>query len=212
LYGSQQTGSYGGPIIIILIIITNMNGTLIKSSAGMSLTAAKRGLAGHQYPFSRYKNLDEDKVIATLPQPLQSLLHLRQLQKEMAANTAVKITKKNLEEHAKKLDAAYLDALNEYIGTTTTNMEEEDDDEDDDDDDEEDNVNNNNNKKKQREPVWDKDQAYARAQSLALLYRYSSPGMEQRTISEAYQKAVDQYVAQVSPSAGAGEDQTTTSV
>jgi hypothetical protein len=169
-------------------------GAPLKSSV-MSSAAAKRGFAGPP-PGVMYKNLDEAKVIATLPEPLQSLLHLRQLQKEMAATTAVRITKKNLEDHAKKIDAAYLDALNEYTGATT--MEDDDDD-----------VNNSNNKKNQP-PALDKDEAYARSLALALLYRYSSPGMEQRTISEAYQKAVDQYVAHVS--LPTGEDNTTMSV
>jgi hypothetical protein len=50
------------------------------------------------------------------------------------------------------------------------------------------------------EPLLDKDAAYERAQALALLYRYSNPGLEQRTLSEAYQKAVDQYLTHVNPS------------
>jgi hypothetical protein len=68
-------------------------------------------------------------------------------------------------------------ALNEHTKTT---VEEEDDD---------DNNNNNSNNttttttttttnKKNQPPTWDKEEANARAQSLALLYRYSSPGME----------------------------------
>jgi hypothetical protein len=138
---------------------------------------AKRGFAGPS-PGGLYKNLDEAKVIATLPEPLQSLLHLRQLQKEMTAATVVRITKKNLEDHSRKVDTAYLDALNEFAGAV---------------DDEEDD--------KKPEVPLDKDQAFARAQALALLYRYANPGMEQRTLSEAYQKAVDQYVTHVSPAA-----------
>jgi hypothetical protein len=214
--GAATTTATGGPLLspmgtpkgirtttasnTITTATTTIGGAPIKSSV-MSSAAAKRGFAGPP-PGVVYKNLDEAKVIATLPEPLQSLLHLRQLQKEMAATTAVRITKKNLEDHAKKIEAAYLDALNEYTGTT---VEEDDDD---------DNNNNNNNtttitNKKNQPPTWDKEEAYARAQSLALLYRYSSPGMEQRTISEAYQKAVDQFVALVSPT---GEDNITMSV
>jgi hypothetical protein len=137
-------------------------------------SVAKRGFAGPPSGVT-YKNLDENKIIATLPEPLQSLLHLRQLQKEMTATTSVRITKKNLEDHSRKVETAYIEALNEFAG-----MDEE--------------------EEKKPEAPLDKDSAFARAQALALLYRYSNPGMEQRTISEAYQKAVDQYVGHVSPS------------
>ncbi|KAG7359465.1 hypothetical protein IV203_034563 [Nitzschia inconspicua] len=150
-------------------------GTATKPSVISSATA-KRGFAGPPSGVL-YKNIDEVKIIATLPEPLQSLLHLRQLQREMAATTAVRITKKNLEDHSRKVDTAYLDALNEFAGPL--------DDED---------------EKKPDEPL-DKDEAFARAQALAVLYRYANPGMEQRTLSEAYQKAVDQYVTHVCPSA-----------
>lgn len=143
---------------------------------GVSSAISKRAIAGPPSGVGvTYKNLDEAKVIATLPEPLQSLLHLRQLQKEMTATTAVKVTKKNLEDHSRKIEAAYMDALNEFAGTI---------------DEEEDTP---------KDMSMEKDEAYNRAQALALLYRYSNPGMEQRTISEAYQKAIDQYVAHVAP-------------
>lgn len=141
--------------------------------ARMSAQQAKRGFAGPPAGVL-YKHLDEAKVIETLPEPLQSLLHLRMIEKEMTATTSVKLTKKNLEDHSKKVETAYIDALKEFTG----------DDED---------------GGKKEEPILDKDEAYARAQALALLYRYANSGLEQKMISEAYQKASDQYVEQVAP-------------
>ncbi|KAL3921411.1 MAG: hypothetical protein SGILL_002761 [Bacillariaceae sp.] len=152
------------------------------SAAGgsrMSAQQAKRGYAGPPQGVM-YKHLDEAKVIETLPEPLQSLLHLRQMEKEMTATTSVKITKKNLEDHSKKVDTAYMEAVTEFAGG------------DDSDD-------------KKNDPILDKDEAYARAQALALLYRYANAGIEQKMLSDAYQKAVDQYVGHVAPQ-HSGED------
>jgi hypothetical protein len=143
-----------------------------------STVSVKRGLFGPAGG-AIYKNLDEKALVEKLPQPLRNLFTLRQLSREMIASTAVRASRKTMEEHSKAVDAAYLEALAEYVGTPI------DDDEDDKDE------------KKDDEPM-DKDEAYDRSQCLALLHRYASPGTEQRNIAVAYRKAVDQYVGQVS--------------
>merc|ERR1712232_1388447 len=62
-----------------------------------------------------WKNLDETKVLGGLPAKLQSLVHLKQLSKEMAAGTANRAARKGIEEHSKKLDGAYMEALTDYL-------------------------------------------------------------------------------------------------
>mmetsp|Transcript_9600 Transcript_9600/g.17500 ORF Transcript_9600/g.17500 Transcript_9600/m.17500 type:complete len:339 (+) Transcript_9600:111-1127(+) len=138
-----------------------------------------------------YRNLDEKEIIAKLPQPLQSLLNLRQMSKEMATCTGVRSQRKAMEDHAKKVDRAYLEAVNEYLGTNNGSTDAA----SGEDNDEEDDV---KHEEKKEEVVMAKDEAYERAQCLALLYRYASAGTEQRSIAEAYQKAVDRYIAHVS--------------
>eukprot|EP00535_Pseudo-nitzschia_heimii_P003899 CAMPEP_0197178646 /NCGR_PEP_ID=MMETSP1423-20130617/3864_1 /TAXON_ID=476441 /ORGANISM="Pseudo-nitzschia heimii, Strain UNC1101" /LENGTH=523 /DNA_ID=CAMNT_0042628429 /DNA_START=280 /DNA_END=1851 /DNA_ORIENTATION=- len=58
-----------------------------------------------------WKNLEEASVLGSLPEHLRSLVHLKQLSKEMAACTGNRATRKGIEEHSKKLDGAYLEAL-----------------------------------------------------------------------------------------------------
>jgi len=62
-----------------------------------------------------WKNLDEKAVLESLPVTLRSLVHLKQLSKEMAAGTANRAARRGIEEHSKKLDGAYLEALTEYL-------------------------------------------------------------------------------------------------
>jgi hypothetical protein len=149
------------------------------AAAAGSAVSAKRGLlGGASGGVVIYKNLDEKDLISKLPGTLQNLFHLRQLSKEMTASTAVRASRKPMEDHSKTVDAAYLEALAEYLGPAC-----------DDDGDKDD--------KKDGETM-DKDEAYDRAQCLALLHRYANPGSEQNDIAVAYRKAVDQYVSQVS--------------
>lgn len=125
-----------------------------------------------------WRNLDETKTLGKLPQPLQNLLHLRQLGREMMATTT-KAARKALDENNQKLEAAYQEELSEYLAASSSD-----------------------GKKKSA-----KDNAYDRSMCLALLHRYALTVLEQKTITEAYQKAVEEYVEQVAavepPSAGA---------
>jgi hypothetical protein len=146
-------------------------------------------------PPSFYKNLDEPKIIEKLPQPLQSLLTLRQLSKDMVVGTAVRSARKALEDNTKKVDAAYLEALADYVGSSGETDGEEDKDED-----------------TKEDEILDKDEAYDRAQCLALLYRYSAGGAEQRSIASAYKKAVNDYVQHVSPAAASLKEEETATV
>jgi hypothetical protein len=115
-----------------------------------------------------WQNLDETKTLGKLPQPLQNLLHLRQLSREMMAITS-RAARKALDENNQKLESAYQEELSEYLAASSSD-----------------------GKKKSA-----KDNAYDRSMCLALLHRYSLTVLEQKTISEAYQKAVEEYVEQV---------------
>ena len=63
-----------------------------------------------------WKNLEEKSVLESLPGDLRSLVHLKQLSKEMAACTANRAARRVIEEHSKKLDGAYLEALTAFLG------------------------------------------------------------------------------------------------
>jgi hypothetical protein len=115
-----------------------------------------------------WQNLDEAKTLGKLPQPLQNLLHLRQLGREMVATTA-RAARKALDENNQKLEAAYQEELAEYLAASSSD-----------------------GKKKSI-----KDNAYDRSMCLALLHRYAVTVLEQKSITEAYQKAVEEYVEQV---------------
>ncbi len=143
---------------------------------------------------SLWKNLDETKILQGLSPKLQSLVHLKQLSKEMVAGMANRAARKGIEEHSKKLDGAYMEALNEYLKQVQDN--------DDDDD-------NNNGTKKEEEDVEmataddePKEQGgggengkkavevdyYDRCLTVAFLYRYASTLHEQKLLADAYAK------------------------
>lgn len=136
-----------------------------------------------------WQNLDEAKTLSKLPQPLQNLLHLRQLGREMLSTTP-RSARKTLDDNNQKLETAYQEELGEYLAASSSD-----------------------GKKKSI-----KDNAYDRSMCLALLHRYAFTVLEQRSITEAYQKAVDEYVEQVSDAAstdaagGAATNNTVTGV
>ena len=70
-----------------------------------------------------WKNLDEASVLARLPEKLRSLVHLKQLAKEMACGTGNRPMRKAIEEHGKNLDYAYLAELNEYLSSSSSSSD-----------------------------------------------------------------------------------------
>jgi hypothetical protein len=144
---ANKTGSNGGGTLASGGSGVNGN-KASKTGAGQTPGSASYKLAGGKRSYSTamgggaslpsagsqshglWKNLDEKAVLEGLPATLRSLVHLKQLSKEMAAGTANRAARRGIEEHSKKLDGAYLEALTEYL------KESGDDDDDDDDDDE----------------------------------------------------------------------------
>ena len=117
---------------------------------------------------SLWKNLDEGKVLEGLPVKLRELVHLKQLSKEMASGTSNRQARKGIEEHSKKLDTVYMEALNEYL--------------------KEDEDKEGESKDVEMSDNGDKAEAYNRCLATAFLYRYASTHIEQRILSEAYAK------------------------
>ena len=104
----------------------------------------------------RWKNLDEASALKALPEPLQSLVHLRNLGSEVLVGKKIE----EVEEH-------YQTALEDYC----------------------------------KESSEDKDVLYSKSLALASLSRQTQNANESKTISEAYEKTVKDYVVQIDPSA-----------
>ena len=108
-----------------------------------------------------WKNLDESAQLEKLPIKLRKLVHLKQLSKEMSALTSNRPARKGVDEHSKKLDAAYMEGLTEFLGAEDVEMSDE----------------------------TTEAEAYEKSLVLAFLYRYASTLQEQKILSEAYAKA-----------------------
>jgi len=149
-------------------------------------------LPASSVPSSLWKNLDEKAVLEGMPEKLRSLIHLKQLSKEMAAGTANRAARKGIEEHSKKLDGAYLEALTDFLkdgdeeepkdgGETETKPE-------DSADVEMAEAAAETEAASEDKPALDASAAYDRCLAVAFLYRYASTLHEQKILAEAYSK------------------------
>ena len=176
------------------------------ASGAYKLTGGKRSYStamggGASLPASNFqsgclwKNLDESKVLEGLPPKLRSLVHLKQLSKEMAAGTANRAARRGIEEHSKKLDGAYLEALTEFLkdgeeeeAAPTPATEEATDVEMTDEKTEEEPSSTDNEKNGDEETKANDSDDYDRCLTVAFLYRYASTLHEQKVLAEAYAK------------------------
>lgn len=83
-------------------------------SSGLS---SKRALFG----LGQWSGLDEVKTLAKLPQPLQSLMNLRQLGREVTKGTPGRTV--DAAEHSQSTDVAYIEALNDYLAADLTMLD-----------------------------------------------------------------------------------------
>ena len=198
---SQRTSAAGGP--------SSSSSSSAAAALGSAAALAKLTASGNKRSFSAamgagstsfgasssstigslWQNLDEKAALASLPEPLRSLVNLKQLSREMISSTSNRVTKKSIEQHGKTVDTAYLTALQNYINS---NIDEEKDDDDDaamDDDGGDD---------EEKEAAAKK--SYDRSISMALLYRYASTVEEQRVLNDEYRKYSSKYIIHVSGS------------
>jgi len=130
-----------------------------KDGSGTGSSDRVTGTSGGKRPYTssfcgsiRWKHLNETEALTNVPEPLQSLIHLRHLAAELGAG------KTNVEE-------TYQKALDDYL----------------------------------KETVTEKDALYNRALSLAALSRQTLSNKESRDISLAYESALQEYLAKISP-------------
>ena len=196
---SQRTSAAGGPSSssssaaaalgsAAALAKLTASGSKRSFSAAMGAGSTSFGASASSTIGSLWQNLDEKAALASLPEPLRSLVNLKQLSREMISSTSNRVTKKTIEQHGKTIDTAYLTALQNYINS---NIDEEKDDDDaamdgDDDDDEE----------KEAEAK----KSYDRSISMAFLYRYASSVEEQRVLNDQYRKYSSKYIIHVSSS------------
>eukprot|EP00531_Pseudo-nitzschia_arenysensis_P007413 CAMPEP_0116124176 /NCGR_PEP_ID=MMETSP0329-20121206/5145_1 /TAXON_ID=697910 /ORGANISM="Pseudo-nitzschia arenysensis, Strain B593" /LENGTH=443 /DNA_ID=CAMNT_0003618147 /DNA_START=312 /DNA_END=1643 /DNA_ORIENTATION=- len=134
---------------------------------------------------SLWKNLDEKKVLEGLSPKLQSLVHLKQLSKEMVAGMPNRAARKGIEEHSKKLDGAYLEALNEYLKEVVLDDEKT----------EEEDVEMATDEPKETNGGKNGTvDYYDRCLTVAFLYRYASTLHEQKLLADAYAKYTEKCV------------------
>ena len=173
-----------------------------------------------------WQNLHEADCLASLPEPLRSLVHFKQLSREMLARTMTPVsyggatTSHSMEGHRQTVDMAYLTALQQYIATleeeeenTAANADEQ---------------NNIENVAEEEEPEEKKDddpegqdperkeegaiktqqehkqasatktaQLFHRAETMAFLYRYASSLEEQQVLHDEYRKQTAKYIVQM---------------
>lgn len=200
-------------------------------SAAYKLAGGKRSYntamgGGASLPFGSptglWKNLDEKAVLEGLPANLRSLVHLKQLSKEMVASTANRAARRGIEEHSKKLDGAYLEALTEYLkessegegkkakehgeigeseavkkedSTSAPDVEMTDDS----------GTAAEAETSTEASPPESAKAAYNRCLAVAFLYRYASTLHEQRVLAEAYARYTGKCVTFVKEAAPQGE-------
>lgn len=163
----------------------NKNGGALQTPSKIAKTAAGQSakLAGGKRSYSAamgggsflsvnnsgylWKNIDESAQLEKLPIKLRKLVHLKQLSKEMAALTTNRPARKGVDEHSKKLDASYMEALTEYLGVQDVEMSDE----------------------AKDDETTTEAEAYEKSLVLAFLYRYSSTLQEQKILSEAFCKS-----------------------
>ena len=151
----------------------------LKTASGAKLAGGKRSystaMGGGSLMVNSgsylWKNLDESAQLAKLPAGLQKLVHLKQLAKEMTALTSNRPARKGVEDHSKKLDAAYMEALTEYLGPAEAAEDVE-----------------------MTKDETTEAEAYEKSLVLAFLYRYASTHAEQKLLSDAYCKATSKCV------------------
>ena len=151
-----------------------------------------------------WQNLHEATCLASLPEPLRSLVHFKQLSREMLARTLTTTgssygygssTNPSMEGHRQTVDMAYLTALQQYIATL----------EEDNTDDPE--TDNEVAKQTHHEQYATKtEQLFQRAETMAFLYRYASSLEEQQVLHEEYRKQTAKYIVHMM----AGKTSTTT--
>ena len=137
-----------------------------------------------------WQNLHEADCLASLPEPLRSLVHFKQLSREMLARTMMRATNHSMEGHRQTVDMAYLTALQQYIATleeeetiTDANADEK---------------NNIVVSENQRERYATKThKLFHRAETMAFLYRYASSLEEQQVLHEEYRKQTAKYIVQM---------------
>jgi len=198
---------------------------------GGSSTVAHAGLVPQTTSLSAgvgsltWQNLEETVCLARLPEPLRSLVHFKQLSREMAARTFNRGTRKAIEVHGKTVDTAYLSALQLYIDAdatpgklqTTTQQQqqqqkdgaaEEDTFEDAKEKDEDDNDVDGDADPEEVEATHAQraNDLFHRAQTMAFLYRYASSLEEQRVLNEEYRKHTAHYILHITRTRGGDED------
>jgi len=182
-----------------------------------------------------WQNLHEADCLASLPEPLRSLVHFKQLSREMSARTMLRATTAHsMEGHRQTVDLAYLTALQQYIVTleeeeeetvtidananadeTKNNAnaaeEEEPEEKKDDDPDEPDPERNEDGAIKTQQEharyATKTEQLFRRAETMAFLYRYASSLEEQQVLHDEYRKQTAKYIVQML----AGKTNTSTS-
>ena len=161
------------------------------ASASYKLAGGKRSYntamgGGASLPVSHqslWKNLDEKTILEGLPSKLQSLVHLKQLSKEMVAGMANRAARKGIEEHSKKLDGAYLEAMTEYLKEVEEVEEIKEDVE----------MTGAEEEEKEEDKNGQVDY-YSRCLTVGFLYRYASTLHEQKILADAYQKYTEKCV------------------
>ena len=175
-------------------------------STAMGGGASLPSAGGHSHGL--WKNLDEKAVLDGFPATLRSLVHLKQLSKEMAAGTANRTARRGIEEHSKKLDGAYLEALTEYLKDGSDEEEqaakEGDNGEIKEGESPDVEMDDGNGEAAPAETAGDGDDTdkasgetespYDRCLAVAFLYRYASTLHEQRVLADAYARYTEKCV------------------
>ena len=194
---------------------------------GSSSTVAHAGLVPPNTPLSAgvgsltWQNLEEQGCLARLPEPLRSLVHFKQLSREMAARTFNRGTRKAIEVHGKTVDTAYLSALQLYIDADatpgklqkTTQQQQQDgaaeEDTFEDAKDKEEDDNDEGDADPEEAEATHAQRAhdlFTRAQTMAFLYRYASSLEEQRVLNEEYRKHTAHYILHITRTRGGGDE------